>query len=158
MKCDDARKTLPLFLYGELSFEDEEQLEVHVDECDACRDALAREKLLFKSLDAAEIVPSAELLADCRAQLRQRLEHATPERASFWDKIRQGFTINFHFAPGIMQPIGALAMLAIGFFGARVTPASFLASFHSAGDHVGGSEDVSLTINHETRSELRCLR
>ena len=56
-----------------------------------------------------------------------------PERASFWDKIRQGFTINFHFAPGIMQPIGALAMLVIGFFGARVTPASFLGSFHTAG-------------------------
>jgi hypothetical protein len=142
MKCDDARKTLPLFLYGELSFEDEEQLEVHVDECDACRDALAREKLLFKSLDAAEIVPSAELLADCRAQLRQRLEHAAPERASFWDKIRQGFTINFHFAPGIMQPIGALAMLAIGFFGARVTPASFLGSFHSAGLVDPGSSRV----------------
>ena len=133
MKCEDLRKSLPLFLYGELSFEDEEQLEVHVDECDACRDALAREKLLFKSLDAAEIVPSAELIADCRAQLRQRLEHVAPERARFWDKIRQGFTINFHFAPGIMQPIGALAMLAIGFFGARVTPASFLGSFHSAG-------------------------
>ena len=142
MKCDDARKTLPLFLYGELSFEDEEQLEVHIDECDACRDALAREKLLFKSLDAAEIVPSAELLADCRAQLRQRLEHAAPERASFWDKIRQGFTINFHFAPGIMQPIGALAMLAIGFFGARVTPASFLGSFHSAGLVDPGSSRV----------------
>ena len=132
MKCDDARKTLPLFLYGELSFEDEEQLEVHIDECDACRDALAREKLLFKSLDAAEIVPSAELLA----------EHAAPERASFWDKIRQGFTINFHFAPGIMQPIGALAMLAIGFFGARVTPASFLGSLHSAGLVDPGSSRV----------------
>ena len=142
MKCDDARKTLPLFLYGELSFEDEEQLEVHIDECDACRDALAREKLLFKSLDAAEIVPSAELLADCRAQLRQRLEHAAPERASFWDKIRQGFTINFHFAPGIMQPLGALAMLEIGFFGARVTPASFLGSLHSAGLVDPGSSRV----------------
>jgi hypothetical protein len=142
MTCVDLRKSLPLFLYGELSFEDEEQLEVHIDECDACRDALAREKLLFKSLDAAEIVPSAELLADCRAQLRQRLEHAAPERASFWDKIRQGFTINFHFAPGIMQPIGALAMLAIGFFGARVTPASFLGSFHPAGLVDPGSSRV----------------
>jgi len=84
---------------------DEEQLEVHIDECDACRDALAREKLLFKSLDAAEIVPSAELLADCRAQLRQRLEHVAPERARFWDKIRQGFTINFHFAPVSCSPL-----------------------------------------------------
>ena len=142
MKCEDLRKSLPLFLYGELSFEDEEQLEVHIDECDACRDALAREKLLFKSLDAAEIVPSAELLADCRAQLRQLLEHAAPERASFWDKIRQGFTINFHFAPGIMQPLGALAMLVIGFFGARVTPASFLGSLHSAGLVDPGSSRV----------------
>ena len=56
-----------------------------------------------------------------------------PERSSFWDKIRQGFTINFHFAPGIAQPIGALAMLAIGFFGARMTPASFPGSVRSAG-------------------------
>ena len=133
MKCEDARKTLPLFLYGELSFEEEEQLEVHIDECDGCRDALRREKLLFKSLDAAEMVPSVELLAECRAQLRERLEHVAPERVSFWDKIRQGFTINFHFAPGIAQPIGALAMLALGFFGARMTPASFPGSVRSAG-------------------------
>jgi len=133
MKCEDAKKSLPLFLYGELSFEEEEQLEVHIDECDGCRDALTREKLLFKSLDAAEMAPSLELLAECRAQLRERLQHVAPERSSFWDKIRQGFTINFHFAPGIAQPIGALAMLAIGFFGARMTPASFPGSFRSAG-------------------------
>jgi hypothetical protein len=41
-----------------------------------------------------------------------------------------------------MQPIGALAMLAIGFFGARVTPASFLGSFHSAGLVDPGSSRV----------------
>ena len=133
MKCEDARKTLPLFLYGELSFEEEERLEVHIDECDGCRGALARERALFQSLDAAEMVPSAELLTECRAELRQRLTHVEPDRASFWDKIREGFTIHFHFAPGIMQPLGALAMLLVGFFAARMTPASFLGAFHSAG-------------------------
>ncbi|HEV8040243.1 MAG TPA: HEAT repeat domain-containing protein [Bryobacteraceae bacterium] len=133
MKCEDAKKSLPLFLYGELSFEEEEQLEVHIDECDGCRAALAHEKVLFKALDDSEMSPSLELLAECRAQLRESLAHAAPERVSFWDKIRQGFTINFHFAPGIAQPIGALAMLAIGFFGARMTPASFPGSFRSAG-------------------------
>jgi hypothetical protein len=132
MKCEDSRKTLPLLLYGELSFEEEEQLEVHIDECDGCRAALAREKLLFKSLDSAEMVPSAELLAECRAQLRERLSNVEPDRASWWDKIRQGFTIHFHFAPGLMQPLGALAMLLVGFFAARMTPASF-GSFRSAG-------------------------
>ena len=133
MKCEDARKTLPLFLYGELSFEEEERLEVHIDECDGCRAALAREKALFQSLNAAEILPSVELLTECRAELRQRLTHVEPDRASFWDKIREGFTIHFHFAPGIMQPLGALAMLLVGFFAARMTPASFLGAFHSAG-------------------------
>jgi hypothetical protein len=133
MKCDEARKTLPLFLYGELSFEEEERLEVHIDECDACRGALAREKALFQSLDAAEMIPSADLLAQCRAELRERLVQVQPDRASFWDKIRQGFTIHFHFAPGLTQPVGALAMLVIGFFAAHMTPASFPGSLRSAG-------------------------
>jgi hypothetical protein len=131
MKCEDARKSLPLFLYGELSFEDEERLEVHIDECDGCRAALAQEKVLFKALDDSEMSPSLELLAECRAQLREKLAHAAPERVSFWDKIREGFTIHFHFAPGIMQPVGALALLAIGFFGARMTPGSFLGAGHT---------------------------
>jgi HEAT repeats/Putative zinc-finger len=131
MKCEDSIKLLPLFLYSELSFEEEDGLEAHLDECDACRAALAHEKAIFKSLDAAEMLPSAELLADCRAQLRERLQHTTPDHAGFWDKIRQGFTINFHFAPG-MQLVGALAMLLLGFFGARMAPGSFPGSFHSA--------------------------
>ena len=41
MTCEEARNNLPLFLYGELSFDEEEQVEVHVDECPACRIALA---------------------------------------------------------------------------------------------------------------------
>ena len=27
--CEEARKNLPLFLYGELSFDEEEQVEIH---------------------------------------------------------------------------------------------------------------------------------
>jgi|HubBroStandDraft_6_1064221.scaffolds.fasta_scaffold31759_3 hypothetical protein len=133
MKCEDVKKTLPLFLYGELSFEEEERLEIHMDECDACRAALAREKALFKSLDSAETIPSAALLSNCRAELRERLANVEPDHASFWDRIREGFTIHFHFAPGIAQLGGALAMLLIGFFGARMTPASFPGSFRASG-------------------------
>ncbi len=95
MKCEEARRTLPLFLYGELSFEEEEQLELHVDECQGCRIALEREKSLFKSLDAAELTPSRQLLENCRAELRSRLAHAEREDSSFWNKLRQGFTYQF---------------------------------------------------------------
>ncbi len=143
MTCEEARKNLPLFLYGELSFDEEESVEVHVDECAACRHALAREKVLFAALDDAEMLPSPEALAEARAELRGRLALAgvsQPSRAisdpgasTFWDKIREGFTVHFHFAPGIAQVAGAAAMLALGFLTARVTPNSFLGNFHSAG-------------------------
>ncbi len=143
MTCEEARKNLPLFLYGELSFDEEESVEVHIDECAACRHALEREKALFAALDDAEMLPRPEALAEARAELRGRLALAGVSQqprgasdrdgASFWDKIREGFTIHFHFAPGIAQVAGAAAMLALGFLTARVTPNSFLGNFHSAG-------------------------
>ncbi len=125
MKCEEAIKTLPLFLYGELSFEEEERLELHIDECAGCRIALERERSLFKSLDAAEVTPGRELLENCRGELRSRLAHVEREDDSFWSKLRQGFTIHFHFAPGWAQPAGWAAMLALGFLAARLTPGSF---------------------------------
>jgi len=133
MKCDEVRRSLPLFLYGELSFEEEERLEIHIDECEDCRAQLARERTLFKSLDAAELSPSEEFLDDCRAELRSRLAHVEPQHDGFWDKIRQGFTIHFHFAPTWVQAAGAVAMLALGFMGARLTPGTFPGAFHTAG-------------------------
>ncbi len=152
MTCEEARKKLPLFLYGELSFDEEELVEVHIDECAGCQQALAREKALFAALDSVELVPTPEALAESRAELRGRLAlSGAPARtdqwlaatevrgsrntpsSSFWEKIREGFTIRFHFAPGIAQVGGAVAMLALGFLTARVAPNSFLGNFHSAG-------------------------
>jgi anti-sigma factor RsiW len=141
MTCEEARKNLPLFLYGELSFDEEELVEVHIDECAGCQRALAREKALFAALDSVELVPTPEALAESRAELRGRLALAgaparTDRRAEgsgFWDKIREGFTINFHFAPGIAQVAGAAAMLVLGFLTARVAPNSFLGNWRSAG-------------------------
>ncbi len=141
MTCEEARKNLPLFLYGELSFDEEELVEVHIDECPACRTALAREKAMFRALDEAEMVPAPRQLEESRAELRRRLSlagrlgHAgVPAPGSnWWDKVREGFTIRFHFAPGIAQVAGAAAMLVLGFLTARVAPNSFLGNWHSAG-------------------------
>jgi anti-sigma factor RsiW len=135
MTCEEARNILPLFLYGELSFDEEEQVEVHVDECPACRIALAREKALFQALDGAEIVPAPGALEDSRMELRRQLALAgrTVPGSNWWDKFREGFTVRFHFAPGIAQVAGAAAMLVLGFLTARVAPNSFLGNWHSAG-------------------------
>jgi hypothetical protein len=140
MTCEEARKNLPLFLYGELSFDEEELVEIHIDECDDCRQELNLQKTLSAALDAVEMVPSAEALAKSRAELRSRLALAglpsgasSEHGAGFWDKVREGFTIHFHFAPGLAQVAGAAAMLALGFVTARMTPNSVLGNWHSAG-------------------------
>jgi HEAT repeats/Putative zinc-finger len=136
MTCEEAKQNLALFLYGELSFDEEELLELHVDECTACRKALAREKALFAALDGVEMVPSPRAFDDARAELHRRLQLGAPRAAQqspgLWDKIREGFTIHFHFAPGIAQIAGAAVMLVLGFLTARVAPNSFLGNFHSA--------------------------
>lgn len=140
MTCEETRKNLPLFLYGELSFDEEELVENHMDECAGCRRALAREKAMFQALDGAEIAPAPERLEESRLELRRRLQAAgrsgqgagAPRGASWWDRIREGFTIHFHFAPGIAQVAGAAVMLALGFVTARMAPNSLLGNFHSA--------------------------
>jgi hypothetical protein len=135
MTCEETRKNLPLFLYGELSFDEEEQVEVHMDECAECRVALAREKAMFQALDGAEMVPAPGALEDSRMELRRQLALAgrPVTGAGWWEKFREGFTVRFHFAPGIAQVAGAAAMLMLGFLTARVAPNSFLGNWHSAG-------------------------
>ncbi len=132
MRCEEVRKTLPLFLYGELSFDEEELVEMHMDECDACRQALDREKILHRSFDQVEVAPPPGLLRQCRAGLQERLAQTQAPHESVWEKIRGGFSIHFHFAPGFAQVAGAAAMLALGFFGARVMPSSFPGSWGAA--------------------------
>lgn len=131
MTCEEVRNTLPLFLYGELSFDEEERVELHIDECAACREAVAREKALFRSLDSAQMVPSLDLLDECRAELRQRIAREDQPRLNWWDKLREGFPIHFHFAPAVAQPIGAVAMLIIGFAAARMIPNSLSGAFQA---------------------------
>jgi HEAT repeats/Putative zinc-finger len=121
MTCQEARENFPLFLYSELSFDDEELLESHVDGCEACRSELVRERALHNALLAGELRPSSYMLARSRQELARRLA-ANPAQQSWWHKLRQGFTIHVHPIPAGMQPLGALALIAMGFFGARMLP------------------------------------
>ena len=40
MTCTEARDQFALMLYGELSFDEEERVESHLDTCSECRAAL----------------------------------------------------------------------------------------------------------------------
>jgi hypothetical protein len=123
MNCQEARENFPLFLYGELSFDDEELLESHIDGCEACRRELDRERALHATLTGEELRPAPQMLARSREELARKLT-ASAVHESWWQKLRQGFTIHVHPIPAGMQPLGALALIALGFFGAHMLPQS----------------------------------
>lgn len=128
--CKWSRERLALLLYGELNFDDEERVESHLDVCAECRAALVREKALHQAFEAAEIAPSASLLLDCRRELLERIgEEPAPKRAGWWDRLVDALVPR---SSGFLRPAGALTLIAMGFFGARLMPYANLAGVNAA--------------------------
>ena len=75
--CHEARERLALLLYGELSFDEEERVEAHLEQCAECRGALDRQQALHAALDAAAVTPSPALLQRSRREWEDLLEHAS---------------------------------------------------------------------------------
>jgi hypothetical protein len=112
MSCTEIISEIPLYCYGEVSSEVEELIESHVEECAGCRAELARHRKFLEALDTREDAGDTSLLlAGCRARLRSAIETKKP---SFWQ-----WQIPFRV------PVGAIALVALGFFGARYTPEKF---------------------------------
>jgi hypothetical protein len=136
MTCEKARDELSLLLYGELSFDEEETLERHLESCQGCRSALEREKALHAALELTALEPPPAMLASCRRSL---LAHVSSEREvrspSSWIS-----SLSAVFAGPWARPAGALALLAIGFMTARLTMVPV-----TAGSGVGTTPDVVAT-------------
>ena len=122
MTCENVQASLPFLLYGELSFDEEEQLEQHLDGCAPCRQALEATRVLHAAFDrSAEPLP-APLLLECRRELRQRVREDAGERRglNWWRKLA-GLMQPAFLTPVWSRSLGALAMLVLGFAGARLT-------------------------------------
>ncbi len=75
--------------------------------------------MLDERVDAAE--PS--LLTQCRVDLRRQLASEAVHRGGWGWLERLGSFSNFHIP--FRMPVGAMALVAIGYFGARYTPEKF---------------------------------
>ncbi len=127
MKCEEVIQNLPLLEYGELSFDQEEAIHQHLDQCKSCTVEFARLQALQRALDSAEVIPQPTLLMDCRQRLRTglaALREAAPARRSgmigwFRDLMDGGLHLGFS-----AKPLGAVALVAMGFFGAHIVPSN----------------------------------
>jgi len=138
--CDAARDQLALLLYGELSFDEEERIDQHLDSCVECRAALDRQRALHAAIDDLDVSPSPALLSSCRDSLfetidlqnagaesaRRTLVESSPveipghKNESWWSQFVGSFEgLTTHW----LRPAGAVALLAIGFMAARMIPA-----------------------------------
>ena len=59
--CTQARMHFALLLYGELSFDEEERVETHLDGCVDCRATLDRQKALHAAFDGLAVEPPPSL-------------------------------------------------------------------------------------------------
>ena len=127
LTCADARMLFALLLYGELSFDEEERVDAHLDGCVDCRAALEREKSLHAAFDGVAVEPAASLLRECRTELAaslhldqargQALRPARDGSSGWWDQF-----VHMLSGASILRPAGAVALVALGFLGARLTP------------------------------------
>lgn len=124
MTCDEARRWIPLIHYAETSFDEEEMVHAHMAECGACRSEFQRERALHALLNERELDISPFLLRKSRDQLEAAL---ATERAhvsgyfAWWAGLKSAFNAS-SWVPTFVRPAGAIALVALGFLGARYTP------------------------------------
>ncbi len=82
MTCHEVQLNTSLYLYGELEFAQEEELEQHVEDCSLCQRMLAREKAWHTALKTDEQDVPLDLIASCREQLRGSLANSALEPKS----------------------------------------------------------------------------
>lgn len=125
--CEKVRTQLSMLLYGELSFDEEETVDAHLEGCAECRTALERERALHAALDQAEIDLPASTLWESRQNLQRQIaaEHA-PHRVGWWDQFVDALMLRPANGAGWLKLAGAMALLTAGFFGARLFPGSGL--------------------------------
>ena len=135
MTIEEAREKLPLLLYDELSFDEEEALHRRLEESAELRADLQKLRDLHTGLESYRLEPPLGLLADARASLFRRIEEEAAVTAadrihgigSFFAFLGSGFS---------WKPVGAFALLVLSFVGGRWTMQSAFPGFVNSADEV----------------------
>jgi len=127
MTCDSVGNLIPLYFYGELNPEEEDQVEQHLHDCSACAREMERQRSLSMALDNRTAEAPPHLLAECRADLMAAIQGGAPRlpqaRKGPWTLFLEALGSTLDSVRHVPTPVGALALVALGFFCARFTGA-----------------------------------
>jgi hypothetical protein len=126
MSCEAISKLIPPYFYGELSAEEEERVEDHLHACAVCAREMESQRRMAAALDRRDAEIPAGLLNECRANLMAAIGREAPvidpaPKKSGRTSLLELAGGMFHGFSRWRQPVGALALVAIGFFAARFT-------------------------------------
>lgn len=121
MNCTEARNEIPFYCYGECAADMEERIEAHLAECAECRAELERHRAFLEALDSRAEATDGSLLASCRADLRTRIKSENTRPRGWLERL---FEVSRWHIP-LRVPVGAMALVALGWFAARYTPQQF---------------------------------
>jgi hypothetical protein len=110
--CEEFRKQLPFYMYGELEAEAELGLEQHLSECAACQAESVQWRRTFDVLDSSELELPSALLVECRRDLRDALTTSAAPAGSLFRRAGQWLR-NAWTGGMILRPVPALASAAL---------------------------------------------
>ena len=153
MKCEDIVHAIPLYLYGEVSPAMEEMVEDHVAVCAACAREFKVQKAIHAALDTRELPPPAGLLLECRGDLSRRMGRETVHHRGRFG-LGDWFRDVMHEGLRLRVPVGAMALIAIGYLGARLT-GTLATGTSNAGLDSGSFSSVVRSIEPQASGTVR---
>jgi hypothetical protein len=123
MSCKWVANWIPLYYYGELPPGEAGRLEEHLRACPACGREMERQRQLAAALDRRTEEPPPMLIGECRADLMAAIESGVGRSSAkgTWTLFVQALKGAFAGVERLRLPLGAVALVALGFFAARFT-------------------------------------
>jgi hypothetical protein len=166
MSCDSVSKLIPLYFYGEVTPEEEDQVDQHVHECAACAAELEQQRAMAAALDRRQAVVPPALLEECREDLMAAIAGGAPRQArpakGPWTLFLEAMSETLTGFGRLRQPVGALLLIFLGYMAARFTgvgggPISGLPTNNAAllsGNNVPVVRDVKAEGNGTVRIQF----
>jgi hypothetical protein len=127
MNCDSVTKLIPLYFYGEVTPDEEEQLDQHLHECAACAAQLEQHSAMAGAFDQRRLEIPLALLDECRDDLMAAIAGGAPRQVKStkgpWALFLEAMSATFAGFGRLRQPVGALLLVLLGFAVARFTGA-----------------------------------
>jgi hypothetical protein len=128
MNCDSVSKLIPLYFYGEVTPEEEDQVDQHLHECAACAAQLAEHSALAGALEQRKLDIPAALLDECREDLMAAIAGGAPRQIKPskgpWALFLEAISATFAGFGRLRHPVGALLLILLGYSVARFSGAS----------------------------------